>query len=178
MIAIGGFGLMVLLIFLFLLQSNKTPSMDDKAINFDLTTKQTPIPSPTPPVTELQVQDISIGTSSAQVVAGDKITFHYAAAFMDKKIFDNSYARNQPMTVVIGIGQVIPGIEQGVVGMKIGGKRNIIVPANLAYGEKGQAPIPPNTPLIFQIELLNIEEPVTPTPSPAVSSETTPTPTP
>lgn len=172
MIAIGGFSLMVLLIFLFLLQSNKTPNMDDKAINLDLIKNQQSAVTPTPEVAQLQTQDLTVGTGSA-VLAGDSITVNYTGYLLDGKKFDSTYDRNQPFDITVGAGQVIQGFDQGVVGMKIGGKRRLIIPSDLAYGAQGQGPIPPNTPLVFDIELLSIKPKETPTPSP--SPEVSPT---
>lgn len=115
-----------------------------------------PSPAPTPNITELQAQRIQVGSGSAQVKAGDTITVHYMGAFTDGKVFDSSYQRNEPLTINVGAQQIIPGFEQGVMGMLIGEKRRLLIPANLAYGAQGSGPIPPNTPLIFEVELLTI----------------------
>lgn len=134
--------------------------------------------TPTPaPVIELSGRDLSVGSSSAAVVAGDTITIHYIGAFTDGKIFDSSYQANKPITFQVGAGQIIKGVELGVVGMKIGGKRQIQIPADLAYGAAGQGNvIPPNTPLIFEIELLDLKPQAAPNPSPEVSSDPSTTP--
>lgn len=139
----------------------------------------TPSPGAIPTVTQLQAMEIRAGSGSAQVAQGDAITVNYIGAFMDGKKFDSSYDRNQPFTVVVGEHQVIPGFEQGVVGMKVGEVRRIIIPANLAYGAAGQGPIPPNTPIMFQIELLSINPAQQPSPSPEASTSpsTSPSPT-
>jgi hypothetical protein len=141
----------------------------------------TPVPT-TPPITELSGQELRVGTGSA-VIAGDTITIHYIGMFTDGRKFDSSYDRNETFTFQVGGKQVMPGFEQGVVGMKTGGKRKIIIPANLAYGEKGQGPIPPNTPLVFEVELLSItppaqvpEQPIPSEISPAVSPSPSPNP--
>lgn len=162
-IAIAGtIVLIAVLIVLFLFQSNRTPKFEnDSKINFN--TSQAPA---APQVTELAGQDLVVGTGSAEVTAGDTITVHYIGSFLDGKKFDSSYEKNQPLSLQVGAGQVIPGFDQGVVGMKVGGKRKLTIPASLAYGEKGAGPIPPNTPIQFEIELLEIKAKETPTPSP------------
>jgi hypothetical protein len=137
-------------------------------------------PTPTGPAidtTKLQLQDLKVGTSSAQVDVGDTITVNYIGALMDGKMFDSSYARKQPLTVTVGEGKVIVGFEKGVIGMKIGGKRRLIIPASMAYGPQGQGPIPPNTPIQFIIELLSITK-AKPSPSVAPTSAAVSTPTP
>lgn len=140
----------------------------------------TPSTPPVPTITELSAQRLKVGSGSAAVAAGDTITVHYKGAFTDGRIFDNSYERGQPFTVQIGARRVIPGFEQGVVGMIVGEIRRLFIPANLAYGATGQPPqIPPNTPLIFDVELLNISAASTPTPeAPSPSPAESPTPTP
>ena len=177
-VAILGMGLIVLLIVLFLFQSSKIPNMDDKPVNWDFNKNQ-PTASPTAPVVkDLQGQDLKIGTGSA-VMSGDTIMVHYIGAFLDGKKFDSSYDRNQPFEITVGARQVIAGFDAGVVGMKIGGKRRIIIPSDLAYGEKGAGPIPPNTPIVFEVELLDIKPKETPTPSPVpTSADGSPSPSP
>lgn len=107
--------------------------------------------------TQLSVETLQQGTGDAQVKAGDSITVHYVGWLMDGTKFDSSVDRNQPFTVTAGVGQVISGWDQGVLGMKVGEKRKLTIPANLAYGEAGLADvIPPNSPLTFEVELLSI----------------------
>ena len=103
----------------------------------------------------LVVEDLVVGTG-ATAAAGDTVTVHYIGTFTNGSKFDSSYDRNQPFAFRIGAGQVITGWDQGVPGMKIGGKRRLTIPLELAYGSRGQGTIPPNTTLVFEIDLLSI----------------------
>ena len=105
--------------------------------------------------TTLQITDSTVGTG-ATAAAGDTVTVHYVGAFLDGTVFDNSYNRGTPLVFQLGAGQVIPGFEQGIVGMRVGGKRLLVIPSSLAYGAAGRGSIPPNTPLQFQVELVSI----------------------
>ena len=173
--AICGVGLVILLIVLFLFHSNKTPNTGaDNPLNSGLNQALlTPLAAtPTPIIiSQLSGQDINIGTGSA-VVAGDNVTVNYIGALTDGRVFDSSLARHQPFTFQIGSNGIIEGFQEGIVGMKLGGKRKIFIPANLGYGDKAQGSIPANSGLIFDVELIDIQVPATPTPSPS------PTPTP
>jgi FKBP-type peptidyl-prolyl cis-trans isomerase FkpA len=91
-----------------------------------------------------------VGTG-ATAVAGDDVTVRYVGTFLDGRQFD---AGSFPFR--LGTGAVIPGFDQGVTGMRVGGRRRVTIPADLAYGSRGQGSIPPNTPLRFEIELLAI----------------------
>jgi FKBP-type peptidyl-prolyl cis-trans isomerase len=112
---------------------------------------------PTGPITELMIKDRVVGSGS-EVKSGDTVDVHYTGTFLDGRKFDSSLDRGQPFSFKVGAGSVIKGWDQGLVGMKTGGKRQLIIPSELAYGEVG-APgaIPPNTPLVFEIELVAIK---------------------
>jgi FKBP-type peptidyl-prolyl cis-trans isomerase FkpA len=101
-------------------------------------------------------EDLVEGTG-ATAAAGDTVTVNYVGTFTNGAKFDSSYDRNQPYTFRIGAGEVIAGWDQGVPGMKVGGKRRLTIPPSLAYGSAGRPPtIPGNATLIFEIELLSI----------------------
>lgn len=108
-------------------------------------------------VTGLEVKDAVVGTG-AVATAGKTVTVNYSGAFTDGKVFDSSYSRGVPFKFVLGLGQVIPGWDQGVAGMKVGGKRHLVIPGSLAYGPNGiPGAIPPNATLVFDVELLKVE---------------------
>jgi FKBP-type peptidyl-prolyl cis-trans isomerase len=110
-----------------------------------------------PAPTSLESVDETVGTGRA-VASGDTVSVHYTGTLMNGKKFDSSRDRKTPFEFKVGVGAVIKGWDQGVVGMKIGGKRKLTIPSALAYGEKGQPPtIPANAPLKFDIELLAIK---------------------
>ncbi len=112
--------------------------------------------NPTTTPSGLKYEDIVLGTGASPQQAG-RVTVHYTGKFLDGKKFDSSVDRGQPFTFVIGVGQVIKGWDEGVATMKVGGKRNLIIPAALAYGSRGQGPIPPNTDLYFEVELISVQ---------------------
>lgn len=105
---------------------------------------------------ELQVVDIQAGEGK-EVVKGALITTQYRGFLEDGTQFDASYDRGQPFQCVIGTGRVIKGWDQGLIGMRVGGKRELHVPAHLAYGDRQVGPhIKPNSNLRFEIELLEV----------------------
>ncbi|MBD1545317.1 FKBP-type peptidyl-prolyl cis-trans isomerase [Roseibium aggregatum] len=106
---------------------------------------------------EVQIKDIVKGTGEEADV-GKTVTVHYTGWLMDGTKFDSSHDRNQPFSFTLGERRVIPGWEQGVVGMKVGGKRELIIPPELAYGANGAGGIiPPNATLKFEVELLAVK---------------------
>lgn len=110
------------------------------------------------PTGELKIEDITVGTGESAVKKGDTILIHYSGTLTDGTKFDSSYDRGEPFETVIGSGAVIKGWDEGVPGMKIGGKRRLTIPAHLAYGEEGRPPtIPQNATLVFEVELVDIK---------------------
>lgn len=108
-------------------------------------------------VTSLQSTDETVGTG-AEAQNGDTVTVNYVGTLTDSTKFDSSYDRNQPFSFSLGAGQVIKGWDQGVLGMKVGGKRKLVIPASLGYGATGSPPtIPANATLVFEIELLGVQ---------------------
>jgi FKBP-type peptidyl-prolyl cis-trans isomerase len=105
---------------------------------------------------ELQIEDVVVGMG-AEATAGDRIVVHYTGRFVDGTTFDSSVTRGEPFQFVLGSGQVIKGWDQGIVGMKVGGKRIMAVPPELGYGQNDYGPIPGNSTLIFEVELLKVE---------------------
>jgi peptidylprolyl isomerase len=115
------------------------------------------VPSGAPPK-KLEIKELEKGTG-ATAKAGDEVTVQYVGVGYDsEEEFDSSWSRNEPFAFGLGAGQVIPGWDQGVAGMKVGGRRELIIPANLAYGPAGSPPvIGPNETLIFVIDLLAVK---------------------
>jgi FKBP-type peptidyl-prolyl cis-trans isomerase len=103
----------------------------------------------------LQVQDLSIGTG-AVVATEDVATVHYTGTLTNGNVFDSSRTANRPYSFRVGAGQVIRGWDAGVPGMRVGGRRKLTIPPSMAYGSQGQGSIPPNSTLIFDIELLSV----------------------
>ncbi len=108
-----------------------------------------------PAPTKLVTKDLIVG-SGAEAKAGETVTVNYVGVlYKGGKEFDASWKRNEPFSFALGKGQVIPGWDQGVAGMKVGGRRELIIPSELAYKAQGSPPtIPPNAPLIFVVDLL------------------------
>ncbi|HEY5342311.1 MAG TPA: FKBP-type peptidyl-prolyl cis-trans isomerase [Solirubrobacteraceae bacterium] len=111
-------------------------------------------PSGAPPA-KLVTKELIVGTGP-EAKAGSSVTVNYVGVlYKGGKVFDASWKRNETFPFVLGKSQVIPGWEQGIVGMKVGGRRELIIPSGLAYGAKGSPPtIPPNSALIFVVDLL------------------------
>lgn len=130
---------------------------EENMSNPDLNTPSASINPSTSNSAELKIEDIKEGTGSA-VKSGDTIIINYSGTLLNGTKFDSSYDRGQPFQTQIGVGQVIKGWDQGLIGMKVGGKRRLTIPSSLAYGERGAGGvIPPNATLIFDLELLEVK---------------------
>lgn len=105
---------------------------------------------------KLVTDDVRIGTG-AEVAEGDTVTVHYIGTTQDGVRFDSSYERGTPFSFTVGAGTVIQGWEKGLIGMKIGGQRILVIPSEMAYGNRQVGAIPPNSPLVFAVELLAIK---------------------
>ena len=104
----------------------------------------------------LQYEDLSEGTGPA-AKAGDSVQVHYTGWLTNGTKFDSSHDRGNPFRFPIGAGRVIKGWDEGVAGMKVGGKRKLMIPSKLGYGARGAGSvIPPNADLVFEVELLGI----------------------
>jgi FKBP-type peptidyl-prolyl cis-trans isomerase len=114
--------------------------------------------SPTPlqqTKASLEIKDITEGTG-AEVKTGDTVVVHYKGTLQDGTQFDSSYGK-EPFETQIGVGAVIQGWDMGISGMKVGGKRQLTIPPHLGYGAQGSGSIPPNSTLLFEVELLEIK---------------------
>lgn len=103
------------------------------------------------------IEDSIIGTG-ATATTGQIVKVHYTGMFPDGRVFDSSLPRNEAFEFPLGAGHVIKGWDEGVAGMKVGGKRKLTIPPHLGYGARGAGGvIPPNATLVFEVELLGVE---------------------
>lgn len=105
----------------------------------------------------LEKTDLVVGTG-AEAQAGKKVSVHYVGTLTNGSKFDSSRDRDEPFDFTLGRGQVIKGWDEGVAGMKVGGKRKLVIPPEMGYGARGFPPvIPPNSTLVFEVELLAVK---------------------
>ena len=111
----------------------------------------------TPPPTELEITEITQGDGT-EAVQGSTISAHYVGvAHSSGEEFDASYNRGEPLSFRLGVGQVIPGWDQGIQGMRVGGRRRLVIPPHLAYGDRGAGgAIAPGETLIFVVDLVDV----------------------
>lgn len=131
-----------------------TESTSTEAAGGEKTKPKVTVPKGAPPK-QLETKELEEG-SGAEAKSGDEVTVQYVGVdYKNGKEFDSSWSRNEPFSFTLGAGEVIPGWDQGVEGMKVGGRRELIIPPELAYGEAGAPPaIGPNETLVFVIDLL------------------------
>jgi FKBP-type peptidyl-prolyl cis-trans isomerase len=116
------------------------------------------------PNTQVITNDITVGTGP-EAMPGKLLSVHYILSLEDGTLVQNSKDFGDPFQFILGTGSVIPGWEIGVNGMKAGGVRTLVIPSDLAYGEMGSGPIPPNATLIFTVELVAVNDAPVATPS-------------
>jgi len=133
-----------------------TESSSPEASGGEKTKPKVTVPTGAPPK-KLEVKELEEG-SGAEAKSGDEVTVQYVGVnYKNGEEFDSSWSRNEPFPFTLGAGEVIPGWDQGVEGMKVGGRRELIIPPELAYGEAGAPPaIGPNETLVFVIDLLKV----------------------
>jgi FKBP-type peptidyl-prolyl cis-trans isomerase FkpA len=102
------------------------------------------------------IQDLKLG-GGATATSGKIVSAHYTGTFPDGKKFDSSYDAGAPIDFLLGSGKVIKGWDVGIEGMRVGGKRKLTIPPELAYGARGGGPIPPNATLVFDVELVGVK---------------------
>ena len=141
-------------------ESNPTLfAMATETIQADASALGGPMTVDKPQITDsgLQYTDLEVGTG-AEASAGQTVVVHYRGTLEDGSQFDASYDRGQPFSFPLGAGRVIKGWDEGVQGMKVGGKRKLVIPPDLGYGARGAGGvIPPNATLIFEVELLEVK---------------------
>ncbi|MBX4198104.1 FKBP-type peptidyl-prolyl cis-trans isomerase [Candidatus Parcubacteria bacterium] len=105
---------------------------------------------------QLQITDEKVGTG-AEAKTGSTVSVHYTGTFANGQKFDSSRDAGKPFSFTLGAGNVIKGWDQGLIGMKVGGKRKLVIPPGLAYGPNDHGPIPGNSTLYFEVELLDVK---------------------
>ncbi len=139
------------------MDNQTTSSSPEASLPHDTTTDAAMATSSLQQGQGLIITDIVQGTG-ATAEPGKTVTVEYTGMFQDGTVFDAS-SRHTPssFSFTLGTGQVIPGWDQGLVGMKVGGERKLVIPSDLAYGPQGQGPIPPNATLVFDVKLLQVQ---------------------
>lgn len=151
--------LVVVIIFFIFPGLSPFGSLDVQDAAAPTTNELTTTPMDQPEVTELQITDLAEGSGEV-AAAGDTVTVNYVGSLTNGQVFDASANHGSSgFTFKLGAGQVIQGWDQGVAGMKVGGKRRLVIPADLAYGSQAVGGvIPANSTLVFEVELLQVQK--------------------
>jgi peptidylprolyl isomerase len=137
------------------------PSYTDPAKAEEVLARGAPSTEPPPadtPKDAVQTTTLIEGVGTP-VATGDLVTVHYVGKLADGTEFDQSWSRGEPFTVTVGAGEVIPGWDRGLEGAKIGERRHLVIGSDMAYGSQGQGPIPPDAPLAFDVDIVDIHSP-------------------
>lgn len=152
-------GAVIVVIVIFFLMRNRTAKQSQTTTTPAMSTSApTPVSGPGQSTPDgLEYWDIKVG-SGATAKPGDTVSVQYTGWLLDGKKFDSSVDRHEPFSFTLGQGQVIKGWDEGVAGMKVGGKRQLRIPPSLGYGSRGAGGvIPPNATLIFDVELVGVQ---------------------
>ena len=107
-------------------------------------------------MSELKIEDTEVGTGDL-AESGKSVSVHYTGKLEDGTVFDSSHKRGTPITFTLGMGQVIKGWDEGIAGLRVGGKRTLTIPSDMGYGAQGAGKlIPPHATLIFDVELMDV----------------------
>jgi peptidylprolyl isomerase len=159
MILFGALALLGLIVAVILLAGGGDGDDDGGGASAEPTAEKPAVEIPDGPAPkQLQVEDLEEGEGDP-AEAGDKIAVQYVGVLYENgKEFDSNWGSGEPFEIELGAGEVIPGWDQGLEGMKVGGLRQLTIPPELAYGKQGSPPaIPPNSPLVFVVELVEIK---------------------
>jgi FKBP-type peptidyl-prolyl cis-trans isomerase len=104
----------------------------------------------------LHVRDLAVGTGE-EATAGRRVAVLYTGWLTNGTQFDGNMPNGPTLPFTVGVGEVIPGWDEGVAGMRVGGRRQLVIPPELAYGEAAMGPIPPNSTLVFEVELVGVQ---------------------
>ena len=162
-VIIAALVVVVLIVLIFFLSGKRPPlsgsSTPTSPAGPSVVTSSTTSGSVTTTADGLQITDVKVGTGTV-AEAGDTVTVNYVGSFPDGQVFDASADHGMGgFSFVLGAGEVIKGWDEGVLGMKVGGERKLVVPPELGYGPSGLGPIPPNATLDFDITLLKVQNP-------------------
>ncbi len=135
------------------------PSPAKPVVDLPQVMEQPTVPPAVPTIdtSKVKIEDVEVGTGD-EAVPGKQVSVQYKGTLTDGTEFDSSYSRNsEPLVFTVGAGQMIPGFDYGVQGMKVGGTRTITIPPELGYGSRESGPIPANSTLIFEVMLEKVE---------------------